>query len=314
MPLNLSGLTTKDFPKPFTKNHEKFYIKTEKAPTFSYKKKGIKGGNNKTFIVKLNDDGKKYLYRESLFSDNPINEKDMYLETILAIKMNLLNISPKMYGYGYDPIRKKYWSLHELFDCNLGTFVKKFSNCDQAMKNIEHQLIKLFKKLNKTSFCYDLHPMNVVVKLINKKKFSLKLIDFDAKYCTLKPPSALSSLESLYATCIVFSNNFSNKTCKNHIYFQNFLKKNYDRVNIKKVILYLERLRANDPSKKFSCKSILLHWRQQGQASVKRILNEIMFGKIKHGIITKSKSKKFKRFRPQTTRLRSKSRLKSRSR
>ena len=131
--------------------------------------------------------------------------------------------------------RKKncYWSLHELFDCNLAQLVKKYSNCESLMKKVESQLIKLFKALNKTSFCYDIHPRNVVVKRQNKT-FILKLIDFDAKYCTKKRPTVLNSKEAVYATCIVFSNNFSSQTCKQHIYFQSFLRQQYNKVNIKK--------------------------------------------------------------------------------
>ena len=194
MPLNLNGLSKNNYPKLIKENNEKYYIPSEEPPQFFLKKKLLEGGNNMTFIVKVN--GKKYLFRESLCKYSKSTEWDFFIEFSLSIKMSILNISPKMYGYGFSKKKNCYWSLHELFDCNLAQLVKKYSNCESLMKKVESQLIKLFKALNKTSFCYDIHPRNVVVKRQNKT-FILKLIDFDAKYCTKKRPTVLNSKEAV---------------------------------------------------------------------------------------------------------------------
>lgn len=288
MPLNLQGLTKNDFPRAFKEKNQIYYIPTELPPKFNSKKKYFKGGNNYTYIVVYNN--KKYLYRESLCKYSKVIERDMYYETILSITMSILKVSPKIYGYGFDSNKLKYWSLHELFDCNLAQFIRTHSDCSKIMNKIEKQLLYLFAKLTKNSFCYDIHPKNVVVK-VNKNKFTLKLIDFDAKYCTLKKPGGLSNKELIYATCIVFSNNFSAQTCKKHIYFQYYLRKYYNTVNIKKVLRFLKNLKANDPSKKFSCFSNLIYWRGSS-TNINHILKEIMYGKLVNGYIVLPKKKK----------------------
>ena len=139
--------------------------------------------------------------------------------------------------------------------------------CDATRNSIEGQLIRKFSIMAKMgSFCYDIHPRNVVLRHKGKNKVEVALIDFDHTFCIdpermhngfkggkqkkkSLPHYVLSVNNMLFAMLLVFSSN-SHRHC-GKLYFREkmlkmlegkskYLVEGGGRVDLGKVLRFLD--------------------------------------------------------------------------
>lgn len=236
----LKPLGPKDVPKRFVIDGKPFYIRT-KAP-FGYtleEKPFAKGGHNKAYRATYGPSSKKqYLFRVNTDDFDSNLELELASEIGYSIRFAHHGIAPKVYDYGYSPTvdgrRGFYWQVLEIFDDSLHGYLEKASKaeCARTRDSIEQQLVQKFSKMAELgSFCYDIHPRNVVVRKTKGGKIELALIDFDHTFCISSsrihtglgqqraratstgrlPSYSLTANNLLFALLLVFSSNTRRK-------------------------------------------------------------------------------------------------------
>ena len=293
MPYRPQGLKTSDNPKPhLTKENRKVYIPDETPPAFTSKKKLFKGGNNVAYSVRIKHSNKPMVYRESLHAYNKDDEEDYKNEIIFTIKFSTAGICPKIFGYGYDPDAQRYWMLSELYDMSLAKFVQSERTCSHKIRHIEEEMVKLFNTMIKHSFCYDIHPRNVVVSRDGQR---VRLIDFDNKYCTKRRAGghSINQTDLLVATLIVFSINHQGKLCGKRPYFQKILREMMEggparrlitsAPNLKKIESFLNKVHAQMKGSRkhlFTARAIMRYWRtgDRDHTPVSQMIQEVLYG------------------------------------
>lgn len=293
MPYRQNGLYLSDRPVLHrTSSNKKVYIPDDKPPPFTTKKKLFEGGNNVTYTVKVRGLSKPMVYRVSNDGYDKQLEIDCYQEVLLTLKLSTHAICPILYGYGYDTDIQRYWFLSEKYSMSLGKFVRR--NCSLRIRHIEEEMIKLFTRMIKYSFCYDIHPLNVVV---SKDGIRVRLIDFDNKYCTKKRAGghSISNTNLLVSTLIVFSNNHQGKLCGKRPYFQKILREMLDggparkfingKPNLKKIEAFLNKVHAQYTGRDkqlFTARSIMRYWRggDRDRTPVSKMIEEVLYGKM----------------------------------
>ena len=294
MPFSKDGLTSRDAPYRHTSNGETVYVPTMPFPSLTSKTKLFKGGNNTVYAVSVPNHNTKMVLRVSNHGYSNDVEKDYKFEMTLSIKLSEMDITPRIYGYGYDDTKQKYWILQRRYDMSLADFVKS-SACKAKMRSVEEKMIHLMIQLNRVSFCYDIHPLNVV---LTKDALSVRLIDFDNKFCTDKGRAGLRISQSnmLIATLFVFANNHQGKLCGKRIYFRDILKEMLfggkarkfldGPPNLKKIVRFLETVKAQMTGKDkhlFTALSIMRYWRtgdDEDRTDVTTMMREVLFGKL----------------------------------
>ena len=199
-----------------------------------------KGGHNEVYKVRYGGPkSRQYLFRKNTDGYDEELEIEVASEVGYNIKFSAAGIAPKIYDYGYAPGRPGqpgfYWQVMEMFDESLYAFNHRVSQavCDATRDSIESQLIRKFAIMAKMgSFCYDIHPRNVVLRHKKRNKVEVALIDFDHTFCInpsrihngfrggnkKRPHYALSVNNLLFAMLLVFSSN-SHRHC-GKIYFR----------------------------------------------------------------------------------------------
>ena len=133
-------------------------------------------------------------------------ERDIAGEIARSIEFATLGIAPKIYDYGYCPSTPTaggyYWQVLEMYDESLHAYLvrKGTRACAETHRIEEMVLAKLAVMVQAGSFCYDIHPRNVVVKTAGPRRSGgtitrVALIDFDDSFCIRKsrinPPNDL---------------------------------------------------------------------------------------------------------------------------
>jgi hypothetical protein len=248
----LKPLGPKDVPKRFVIDGRPFYIRTKTPLGYMLEKKPFaKGGHNEAFRATYGSSSKKqYLFRLNTDDFDSNLELEIASEVGYSIRFAHHGIAPKVYDYGYSPTKDGqpgfYWQVLEIFDDSLYGYLEKASRveCARTRDSIERQLVQKFSKMAELgSFCYDIHPRNVVVRKNKEGKIELSLIDFDHTFCISSsrihtglrgngktrakgkgklPTYSLSANNLLFALLLVFSSNTRRKC--GVLYFQQKLK------------------------------------------------------------------------------------------
>lgn len=286
----------KDVPKKFVIGGETFYIR-EKIP-LGYaldEKPFAEGGHNKAYRASYRGSAKKYLFRLNTDEFHSDLKFELASEITYNIRFAHHGIAPKLYDYGYCPSmngqRGFYWQVLEMFDDSLYGYLKKASKaeCQRTQNSIERQLVNKFAKMAELkTFCYDIHPRNVVLRKTKGGKMEIALIDFDDTFCigpsriytelrkklhtkkTQKPnlPSySITPNNLLFALLLVFSSNTQRKC--GVLYFRKRLKtmlrgskthlvKGGGAVSLSKVVAFLSTSSGQDRSS--STLSVMRWW------------------------------------------------------
>lgn len=136
----------------------------------------IKSGSyNNVFEAKLKNMNKNIIIR---ISKHETDQKILENEKMITIKMNKLNICPKIYNIYVDT---KLCIIMEKYDTNLFYFIRRiYINNPITRDMILNNIINLVSKVsNQNLILLDLKPSNIV---INTEQFKLKLIDFDPSF------------------------------------------------------------------------------------------------------------------------------------
>ena len=128
-------------------------------------------------------------------------DREIAGEVARSIEFATLGIAPLLYDYGYCPPTRDndgyFWQVMELYDESLHAYLEREGRqaCAETHRIEEMVLDKLSVMVQARSFCYDIHPRNVVVKKDAKGRIAkVALIDFDDSFCIRKsrinPPDA----------------------------------------------------------------------------------------------------------------------------
>jgi hypothetical protein len=264
-----------DLPVKLVNPQGKVFFIRDKVPS-GFKQVGskplAKGGHNEVFRVRYGGPGSRmYLFRKNTDGYDPELEIEVASEVGYNIKFSAAGIAPKLYDYGYCPGQKGkpgyYWQVMEMFDESLHAFNRRVSErvCAQTRNSIESQLISKFAVMAKlSSFCYDIHPRNVVLRHLGNNKVKVALIDFDHTFCIASqrihtgfkggenkslPRYALNVNNLLFALLLVFSSNSKLECGK--VYFREkmmdmlsgksrFLVKGGGALNLGRVLRFLD--------------------------------------------------------------------------
>ncbi len=140
--------------------------------------------------------------------EQQVKEREIAGEVARSIEFATLGVAPHVYDFGYCPSTPTaegyYWQVLELYDESLHAYLVRRGTraCAETHRLEELVLAKLSLMVQAGSFCYDIHPRNVVVKTARVRDRDctesavtrVALIDFDDSFCIRKsrinpPPS-----------------------------------------------------------------------------------------------------------------------------
>ena len=128
-------------------------------------------------------------------------EREIASEVARSIEFAILGIAPLIYDYGYCPSTETrdgyYWQVLEMFDESLHAYLLRRGAraCAEVHRVEELVLHKLALMVQAGSFCYDIHPRNVVIRVdgVPGHIAQVALIDFDDSFCIHKSRIELES-------------------------------------------------------------------------------------------------------------------------